>query len=176
MACCRGLSSCSRVLSFVSCLQMQQKVKVTTCFDLLIFLFRFGLYTSCPPPLPSPPLPISLVPCRRSPPRAPVPLCSPTWLKPRPSLVFHVRFWVLGRAWRSCSGLTPTGGHPCEAPRGLPAGSCAEIRRLRAHLLALALALAHPLGTASAGSVTHPTPHLPPSDTRIFPGPIWRPP
>lgn len=56
MACCRGLSSCSRVLSFVSCLQMQQKVKVTTtCFDLLIFLSCFGLYTSCPP-LPSPPL------------------------------------------------------------------------------------------------------------------------
>ena len=55
VSCCRGLSSCSRVLSFVSCLQMQQKVKVTTCFDLLIFLFCFGLYTSSSsPPLPSP--------------------------------------------------------------------------------------------------------------------------
>lgn len=44
MVCCQGLSSCSWVLSFVSCLQMQQKVKVTTCFDSLIFLFCFGLY------------------------------------------------------------------------------------------------------------------------------------
>lgn len=34
---CKGLSSCSRLLSFVSCLQMQQKVKVTTGFDFTGF-------------------------------------------------------------------------------------------------------------------------------------------
>lgn len=52
--CCRGLSSCSRVLRFASCLQMQQKFKVMICFDLLIFIFCFGLealWSSLPTPL-----------------------------------------------------------------------------------------------------------------------------
>lgn len=68
------------VLSFVSCLQMQQKVQVTVCFDLLTFLFCFGVYAllypsrcSCCFSLPSTHL---------------LPWHSPTWLQPQPSLAF----------------------------------------------------------------------------------------
>lgn len=103
--CCWGLCSCSRLLSFVSCLQMQQKVKVTTCFDLLIFLFCFGLYTS----LSTPPLPSALVPSRHSPPH-PLPRHSPTWLRPQPSLVLPDTCGRLGAAaFQGCWGR---GGDP----------------------------------------------------------------
>lgn len=37
MVCCWG-ARYSRVLSFVSCLQMQQKVKVMTCFDFIFLI------------------------------------------------------------------------------------------------------------------------------------------
>lgn len=66
------------VLSFVSCLQMQQKVKVIMYFDLPVFLFCFGLNASLSPPLPPP----SCCSCSFSPLSTALPWHFPTWLQP----------------------------------------------------------------------------------------------
>lgn len=74
MVCCWGLSSCSRVLSFVSCLQMQRKVKVTMCFASVSSpAARLPLLHLC-----------SSLLCLAH----PLAWLPPAWWPPRPSLAF----------------------------------------------------------------------------------------
>lgn len=84
--CYRRLSSCFRVLRFVSCLQMQRKVKVM--ITLTYFFFCFGLNAL----LSLLPHSTALASFHSTLPHAP-PWHSPIWLQPQPSLVFPEIYW-----------------------------------------------------------------------------------